>query len=127
MFGEKQIKGVSFLQVDSKKRVQLPEFTGAENNDELVLLPMFGELILMNKIDYLRLINSFLYQEKMSTKPEEKTKYRNMIRSISACSYDNIKCDKSRRIVLPIKLESDEIYCEGKCKHLVLKQIKKED
>lgn len=127
MFGENEIKGTSILQVDSKKRVQLPEFTGAENNDELIILMRLNETILMNKTDYLKLLNSFLNQEKRETSLEEKKKIRSVIRVLCACCYDNIKCDKNRRIVLPIKLESDEIYCEGKCKHLILKPVKKED
>lgn len=126
MFGEKQIIGNEILKIDSKKRIQLPEFTWAENNDELVILEILGETMLLNRKDYLKLINSFLHQEKQTTSIEEKRKYKNMIRLLSACCYDNIKCDKNRRITLPIKLESDEIYCEGIRKHLVLKQVKKE-
>lgn len=126
MFGENRINGIEKVKIDSKNRIRLPKFTGAEKGEELIVLKYVNELLLLNKHDYNLIINYFFNLSKTSATMEERAKYRMIVRVLCANSYDGIKCDKNYMITLPIRFETDEVALKGVSKHLVLKPAKRE-
>lgn len=125
MFGQTDIIGNEIVKIKEQRKMILPLFTQAQLGDELVLLNLQKYLILLNKKDSNTFIKSLIYYYEKSEDFEEKKYYKKLIRVFCAELYEGIKCNKNRQITLPVKLDTDEVLCQGKRKHLEIRPIKK--
>jgi hypothetical protein len=125
MFGQTDIIGNEIVKIKEQRKIILPLFTQAQLGDELVLLNLQKYLILLNKKDSDTFIKSLIYYYEKSEDFEEKKYYKKLIRVFCAELYEEIKCNKNRQITLPVKLDTDEVLCQGKRKHLEIRPIKK--
>lgn len=125
MFGQTDIIGNEIVKIKEQRKIILPLFTQAQLGDELVLLNLQKYLILLNKKDSDTFIKSLIYYYEKSEDFEEKKYYKKLIRVFCTELYEGIKCNKNRQITLPVKLDTDEVLCQGKRKHLEIRPIKK--
>ena len=126
MFGEKNIVGKEIIKFSSDKKVTLPKFTNAEENDELVYVRFNKYYMLLNINQYIEIISFLNRKIKDNTFLQEKNVLRSLKREVLCNTSKGLRCDKNRRIYLPIE-NCKEILCTGEGKHLILKPLRKKD
>jgi DNA-binding transcriptional regulator/RsmH inhibitor MraZ len=121
MFGEKDIIGNEVLKIDNKKRVVLPKFTYAEENDELIVVKLNNHISIHTICSFEKRMQK-LREEYKSLDSIAKKRLLQIKRILCSELSNMVKCEKNGRINLNgVVDEEKEIICIGCKDHVKLK------
>lgn len=127
MFGEKPMYGHKTVHSDKKGRVSLPVFTGAETNDELVIIKDSNNVRVVRQDvfdEYIAYLEGMLKKEI----DQERIKLiQDRITNICEKILKSATCDKNHRILASCVLDPETDYLVIGCRtSLIIKNVTKD-
>jgi len=135
MFGEKIIIGEQCCKLDSKNRLYIPSWTGAEKGDEICLQQstLENETIIKvySALKYCEIFERLKKLRENATTAEDYLKYNAMIEEVGLSLNVITTIDAQRRITIPLSLmesskfiSSSEVEIKGATETVIIRQKK---
>lgn len=127
MFGEKPMYGQATMHTDKKRRISMPAFTGAEANDELIIIKDSKNVRVVKQDvfdEYIAYLEGIL---KMEIDPERIKLIQDRITDICEKILKSATCDKNHRILASSVLAPETDYLVIGCRtSLLIKNVTKD-
>jgi len=121
MFGEERMYGQTNISLDVKRRMNVPTFTKAEQNERLVIVNEGDFFSIYEKNHYLEQIKDLEEQYSKTTNMDERRKMHLELLKFYQTILKEVVVDKQRRFVLGPNFEPNEnLCCIGAGDHIIL-------